>query len=190
MLRLRFGIAFLVLGGMLAFFGWQEWQLSSSASATPQDMTVPALLARGPDGNPHVRLHDYVLGEQWEYWQTDDSNQWDTVYIPAFPQGGEHSAGAAKVIVVTGHARTEEQLAAFRARGTLTGVVKTAADLDEDQKKLMLADYPATDFSKSVIFQEGRQPMETGTLVLMLGGGVGLVLLGGVLLLSGFVRTQ
>jgi hypothetical protein len=112
------------------------------------------------------------------------------VYLPAFPQGGEHSAGAAKVIVITNHAKNQEALDAFRTRATLTGVVKSAADLGEDEKKLLLEDYPGTDFNKSLLLQEGRQPMASGTLVLMLGGGVGLVLLGGVLLLSGFVRTQ
>jgi len=67
--RLRLGIAGLVLGGMLLFAGFREWQLGAAASAQPEDLTLEQLIARGPDGNPNVRLHDFQLGDPASPWQ-------------------------------------------------------------------------------------------------------------------------
>jgi drug/metabolite transporter (DMT)-like permease len=190
-LNFRLAIGLLAIGGLLAYFGYQEWKLASASSAGPQDLTVEELLARGPDGNPHVRLKNFKLGEQWEYYQYEDANDWSCVYVPALPKGSNAAAaGAGKVIVVTNHARNEQEFATLRTRATLTGTVVSAKDLGDDYKQPLAADYPGTDFDKSVLLQEGRQPSSQDTLVLMLGGGVGLVVGGGGLLAYSFTGNS
>jgi hypothetical protein len=191
MLKFRLAIGLLAIGGMLLYFGYQEWRLSSASSAGPQDLTVEELLARGPEGNPHVRLKNFKLGEQWEYYQYEDANDWSCVYVPALPKGSNAaSAGSAKVIVITNHARNEQEFATLRTRTTLTGTVVSAKDLGADYKQLLAADYPGTDFDKSVLLQEGRQPSSQDTLLMMLGGGVGLLVVGGGLLVYSFTGNS
>jgi hypothetical protein len=191
MMRLRFGIALVVLGGMLAYFGYREFSLASTASAAPQDLTLEQLAARGPGGNPNVRLHDFTLGKDFIPYCEDGGSRWSAVYIPALPQSTDRKVGVpAKVIVLTNSVRNEDQLEGFRARATIQGLVSNdVIDLDPEDKEELAASYPGTDFNKCVIVHEGRQPTEGTTVLLMLGGGVGLALVGVMLLGSFFLRS-
>jgi hypothetical protein len=189
-LPLRLALGAFLLGGMLLFFGYQEWTLASASSAAPQDLTVDALLARGVEGNSHVRLHDFVLGENFEFTQYEHSADTDVVYIPALPKAADKRAAAAKVIVITNHARNEKEFDQFRARATLSGIVLSGKDLEPEFKRSIAEDYPGTDFNKSILLQEGREPKQASTLVLMIGGGVGLLVVGAGLLSFTFSRKD
>ena len=191
--RLRLGIIGLVLGGMLLFGGFREWQLGSGASAQPEDITLEALIARGPDGNPNVRIRDFTLGENYVYF-TDDSNiYWTSVLIPAVPSSkGDQAAHVLvpKVIVKTTHVPSEDKLDGLRARTQLQGLaINRIESLGSEEKEMLAKDYPGIDFAKCIIFEEGRQPSDGSMLFLMGGGGLALVLVGGWLLLYNFNRT-
>ncbi len=191
--RLRLGIAGLVLGGMLLFVGFHEWQLGSAASAQPEDLTLQQLIARGPQGNPNVRLRDFMLGDNFAYFTDDTGTYWKRVLVPAVPPTmGEQSAHVLipKVIVKTTHVANEDQLDALHARTQLEGlVVNRIESLGKDERDLLIQDYPGIDFERCIIFEEGRKPSD-GTMIFLMGcGGLALLLGGGGLLLYNSSRT-
>ena len=191
--RLRLGIAGLVLGGMLLFGGFQEWRLGAAASTTPDDLTLEALIARGPDGNPNVRVSDFMLGDNYVYFTDDSGFRWDNVLIPAVPKSmGEQSAHVLnpQVIVKTAHVASEDDLDTLRSRTKMQGlVINRIEELGSDEKDLLRKDYPGLDFNKCLILEEGRQPSEFTKVFLMSGGGMALLFGGGWLLLYNFSRT-
>ncbi len=191
--RLRLGVAGLVLGGMLLFVGFHEWQLGSAASAQPEDLTLQQLIARGPQGNPNVRLRDFMLGDNFAYFTDDTGTYWKRVLVPAVPPTmGEQSAHVLipKVIVKTTHVANENQLDALHARTQLEGlVVNRIESLGKDERDLLIQDYPGIDFERCIIFEVGRKPSD-GTMIFLMGaGGLALLLGGGGLLLYNSSRT-
>ena len=191
--RLRLGIAGLVLGGMLLFAGFREWQLGSAASAKPEDLTLEQLIARGPDGNPNVCVRDFVLGDNFAYFTSDSGTFWTRVLVPAVPNTmGEQSAHVLipRVIVKSTHVANEDQLDALHARTQLQGLVVNRIEaLGQDERDLLVQDYPGIDFDKCIILEEGRETSNGAMLFLMAGGGLALLLGGGGLLLYNFNRT-
>jgi hypothetical protein len=192
--RLRLGIAGLVLGGMLLFGGFREWQLGATASAQPEDVTLEQLIARGPDAQPHVRISDFVLGDNYVYFEDDSGIYWQSVLIPAVPNNkGDQAAHVLipQVIVKTKHVTKEDELPSFRARARLEGmVINRIEGIGGEEKQILAKDYPGINFEKCIILEEGRQPSAGGMLFLMGGGGLALVLVGGWLLLYNFNRTS
>ncbi|HVS35299.1 MAG TPA: hypothetical protein VMS17_06925 [Gemmataceae bacterium] len=191
--RLRLGITGLVLGGMLLFFGFHEWQLGTAASAQPEDLTLEALIARGPNGNPNIRVRDFMLGDNFTYFTDDTGTYWTDVLVPAVPKTmGEQSAHVLipKVIVRCKHVANEDQLDQLYGRTQLEGmVVNRIESLGSDEKNFLLKDYPDIDFDTCIILEEGRKPSNSAMLFLMGGGGLALLLGGGWLLLYNFNRT-
>jgi hypothetical protein len=191
--RLRLGIAGLVLGGMLLFAGFREWQLGSASSAQPEDLTLEALIARGPDGNANVRVSDFVLGDNYVYFTDESGIYWTSILVPAMPKTmGDQSSHVLipKVIVKSKHVANEDQLDALHARVQLQGmVINRIEELGSEEKEILLKDYPGIDFTKCIILEEGRQPSDSAMLFLMGGGGLALLLGGGGLLLYNSSRT-
>jgi len=192
--RLRLGIVGLVTGGMLLFAGAREWQLGSTASAQPDDVSLEELVARGPDAQPHVRVRDFVLGDNYVYFEDDTGSYWTDVLIPAVSSKmGDQASHVLipQVIVKTKHISNEDQLSALRARARLEGMVVNRIEaLGSEEKDILAKDYPGINFDKCIILEEGREPSQGAMLFLMGGGGLALVLVGGWLLLYNFTRTS
>ena len=75
--RLRLGIFGLFCGGMLLIAGYRRngsW--GRPPPATPEELTLEALIARGPDGNPNVRVRDFVLGDNYAFCSDDSGSCW------------------------------------------------------------------------------------------------------------------
>ena len=191
--RLRLGIVILVLGCIMMFYGYKEWRLCTAASTTPDDITLEALIARGPDGNPNVRVSDFMLGDNFVYFTDDSGLRWTNVLIPAVPKTmGEQSAHVLnpQVIVKTAHVASEDDVDTLRSRPKVQGlVINRIEELGSEEKEMLRQDYPGLDFNKCIILEEGRQPSEFIKVFLMGGGGLALLFGGGWLLLSNFTRT-
>jgi hypothetical protein len=191
--RLRLGIVVLVLGCTLLFYGFKEWRLGAVASTTPEDLTLEALIARGPDGNPNVRVSDFMLGDNYVYFTDDSGFRWTNVLIPAMPKTmGEQSAHVLnpQVIVKTAHAASEDDVDTLRSRTKMQGlVINRIEELGSEEKDMLRQDYPGLEFNKCLILEEGRQPSEFTKIFLMGGGGLALLFGGGWLLLYNFSRT-
>src|SRR2546425_13130993 len=88
----RILLVIIVLGAMLAWFGYQEWRLAGAASPTPAKITCAQLESSGPGENAHVILTDFILcptGFVYQGTQGNDSH-WTTIWIPAVPIDGDY----------------------------------------------------------------------------------------------------
>ncbi len=192
--RLRLGIAGLVLGGMLLFAGYHEWQLGSGASSQPQELTLQQLIDRGPDGNANVRVSDFTLGDNFAYFSDHSDVYWTRVLIPAVPNTmGEQAAHVLipKVIVKSTHVHDDNEMDAIHERTQLQGlVINRIESLSKDERGILAQDYPGIDFDHCIILEEGRTPSNGSMLFLMGGGGLALLLVGGGLLMSNFNRAS
>ena len=161
---------------------------------TPEDLTLEALIARGPDGNPNVRVSDFMLGDNFVYFTDDSGYRWTSVLIPAVPKTmGEQSA---HVLNPQGHRQEHARRHRRRAGGRCAAarkmqglVINRIEELGTEEKDMLLQDYPGMDFNKCLILEEGRQPSEFAKVFLMSGGGLALLFGGGWLLLYNFTRT-
>jgi len=163
----------------LLFCGAREWRLGSAASGRPDDLSLAALLERGPDGNPHVRIHDFVFGQNFEYFTDPSGASWESVLVPAFPNtmGGQSDhVLVPKLVVKSRHVSNETQVDRLLSRTQLEGmVVNRTEGLDADEAGVLRDDYPGIDAERCIILEEGRQPSDGG-MVFLMGGGIALAL--------------
>jgi hypothetical protein len=181
----------LIAGGIVGLLGWQQRTLLQQGSATPQQIRLADLTARGPGDNIHVTVTDFVFGEQ--YVVEKKGSRWNRVWIPMFPaeqQGG----GDIKVLMKTFHIADEGQLAGFYGKQTLTGVITNSIhSLGSGETEELKKAYPGADLSSVWIVEEGREfPTEAGvTRMLVIGGGLlALGVLSGLTLLIGKLRSR
>jgi hypothetical protein len=180
------GVTVLVIGGLLVFAGFQEKSLADVASAAPEEISLAALIARGPDGNPNLIITDFVLCENYVF-QTKNGI-WQTAWVPAVPVQADNQAGGGRppvvhALIMTTHAKSQAQLYQRCGQARL-GVLMTNRinSLSGDVRNLLTQSYPGTDFSRCLILQEGREVAGHSKLVLLLGSGIILVLVALVLL--------
>jgi hypothetical protein len=200
-IRIRIAIVMLIAGGALLVYGFYEWQLSSGASAKPEEISLRDLIARGPKGNPNIILKDFEFSGDYvhEYDEKRGPNSaWTKVWIPVFPAGtvpqppppGQPGGVPAnqeqlkiRALVYSTKVHNEPELEAMCNRPTLRGMVtNTVQSLGADEKKHLQQDHPGTDFTNCLIIEEGREPASAGVLILIFGGG-GALLLGALALL-------
>lgn len=189
--RLRLGGALLIFGVMLLIAGVREWQLGIASSAAPEDVTLEALIARGPDGNPNVRVSDFALGD--DYLAISDYHDfWQSVLIPAMPKTmGEQSAHVLtpKVIVKSTIIKSDDGIQSLGSRVRLQGmVINRIEELGREEKSQLLELYPGLDFSKCIILEESRQPSDFNKVFFMGAGGLAMLLGGGWTLMSNLMR--
>ena len=181
------------VGIFLIVEGIKEKSLASTASAAPEEITLAALIARGPDSNPNIILTDYMLGEGFIYKSRRGS--WSGAWVPAIPgKPGPERAGKPEIIkalIYTGQARNAEEVYQRcekpKLRGLLVNQIET---LQPDERTLLERSYPGTDFSNCLIIHEGREPAGTGKVLLMVGGGVLLVLAALAWFAAGFIKKS
>jgi hypothetical protein len=183
----RLGIALIVLGGVVGYFGVQELRLAAAASPTPEAISLKELIDRGPDGNAHVSLRDYDLLED-ELVPSDDS---DKIYVPVVPAGsaaeGKVQPGDIKAIIVSSHVPDADDLHLLAP--PLKGMVVNWIDpISSDDRDLLKENLPGIDLKNCVIIEEGRAPKGAAHLLLFGVGCVGLVGLGAVLIVGGLIR--
>jgi hypothetical protein len=187
----RLGLIMAIGGGVLGYFGLQEYRLASSASATPEEITLKNLIARGPEGNPHVRVKEFLPCQNFIYESTDNSTVWNKVWIPVIVLdlsnpvlGGEQlKPNKVQALIKSSRIKTEREIeTVMKPEGVQATVTNKIESLGSEEQKKLQESYPGTDFSKCLILEEGRQPASSSKVLLMGGGGLAL-LVGGLLIL-------
>jgi hypothetical protein len=133
-----------------------------AASATPEEMTLAALLERGPGGNPHVRVRDFVAGEQYVEVGGADSVLRDA-YVPIWPEGRPGRAAVVKTNAIS---------AQFSFGGPVEGMV--SASLPADVRRKLAGQYPGTTFT-GMVLDSGARPEAVGAGVWQLLLGIALI---------------
>jgi hypothetical protein len=188
---IRVGIGLLVACGVLGYLSVKEWRLSRSSSATPEEITLKALVARGPHGNPNIILTEYFPCPNFVCQEGKYGKDWTTVWVPVLPLDqavvqlpqGPNTISNFQAIIISTNAKNEAEMTARLVQPKLRSMVMNELrSLGSEEKKLLAQNYPNTDFSKCLIIEEGREPAGSGKLLLMAGGG-GLAGVGGVVVL-------
>jgi hypothetical protein len=196
---IRVGIGLLVLCGVLGFMGVREWGLSRSSSSVPEEITLKALIARGPRGNPNIVLTEFIPCANFVYESGKHGESWTKVWVPALPleQGiaqlkqGPNTVTDFQAIIISTSAKNEAEMNARLLQPRLRAMVMNEIhSLGSEEKKLLAQSYPNTDFSKCLIIEEGREPYGSGKLLLMGGRSVLAGIAGGVVLVLGIARRK
>ena len=91
MIRLK--LAVIVIGGVMAFFGFQEYRVSSGAGDRPLDVELEEISAGSDMDNPYIKIGKHVCVNeeavsQYEQDASGNSNassKVDFTYIPLIP---------------------------------------------------------------------------------------------------------
>jgi hypothetical protein len=195
-MALRVGFFFAALGVVLIGIGVMEMVRNRGASATPEEITLKQLIARGTEGNPNVAIRDFRLGDNFVYETKGTSTRWNKVCIPIVPADeaprgpGPFRPTNVRAILMSFNAHNEGEVAALRGRTRLEALVNRIGSLDKEEKKLLEQSYPGTDFSQCIILLEGRKPFSGVVIGGMLGGGALMLLVGGGILGYAFVQWR
>jgi hypothetical protein len=196
---LRISIVLIVLGCALGFYTYQEGGLAVNASTQAETIALKDLIARGPNGNPHIVLTNFELDENIVCSTKDNSTTWEEVWVPLHPEdddgqapGKAPKAVAVQALLFSKHCRNADEL---RARcgnvEELHGmVINKIKGLGSEEQKQLASHYPGTDFGRCLIFEEGRSPAAWGVLLGLWAGSAALVVLGLLLLVVQFVRRR
>lgn len=200
MVRLK--LALIIGGGVLVFFGIQEWRLGSGCKAEAQKITCADLETRGPGDNAHVSLTDFFFSPKG-YVYTFDKNKpggsWKEVWIPAYRTGGDYhkacmeaaqsdkdlpAAPPVRILVKSSHVSNEAGLVALGEKETITGVlINKIESMGSEERDLLKGSYPGSNLESCYILEEGRTPSGTGALMGYFLGGLALMGVGGALFL-------
>ena len=202
----RIKIAFIVGGIMLAYLGYQEWQLSRAAGETPRTISCAELSENGPGDNAHIVLTDFLMCEQSFVYQAKKTDQrWNTVWVPVVPVNGEfHREVLAmltpdgklsgplpkpkeiKVLVKSTYVPNMAQLSALAKRKMMPGLVTNRIEsLGQKERQILAQSYPGIDFSRCWIVDHARKPAGFGKIAGLAVGGVFLSMLGGLWMFGG-----
>ena len=199
-------VMLLIIGGaMLAWHGYQEYELGQRMSPEAKVLTYGELASTGPGDNAHVKLTGHLLCPNgFVYQRRDAHGPWSTVYIPAVSANGRFAddlrqaillygtraidnlprPSGVRVIVKSAHVQNADQLDALASKASIEGVVvNTVESLGSKETALMAKMYPGTDLSKCWILEEGRQPTSPVAAMGFMGGGA-LMFIGGFVVVA------
>jgi hypothetical protein len=168
----------LFVGGMIGYFGWQEWTLFSSGSATPQSIRLADLAANGPGKNVHVTVTDYTFIPQVGIYE-EKNGVWQSAWFPLVVPGDPGKA----IIIKNSKVKNDNQVTAYieaasrsqSVTGIITNSIRSLGTEETGKLKNML---PGVDVSKTLVLEEGRSFPSSGFVFGLLGGGALLILVG------------
>ena len=194
----RIGIILLVVSCILGFTTYKEWRLVRASSGDPEEITLKALIVRGPKGNPNIILTEFYACDNIVYEEARHSKNWAKVWVPIIPP--DEAALAEKrgvpsqniqAIILSTHAKDGQQLEVVLGKPKIRAMVTNEIQsLGSKEKSLLRQTYGGTDMDKWIIIEEGREPAGSNKLFLMGGGSGVLGVAGAVLLLLGLVRKK
>jgi hypothetical protein len=210
-LTLRLALSMAIGGAAVAFFGYQEYTVSSGASEIPVHCELRDLETGSELPDNHLEI-----GEHWAIFSTwvgsgeYNSDQLDYIYYPIvseespynqawdnllarygdneIPESEYPSLKSLAVLVKTKKYKREGAIPQeWEKVGSVTGlVINDIESLGPEEKRLLLQSYPELSLQNVLILEEDREPKSVIT-------AVGTILLGGVLIVAGsgvFVRSR
>jgi hypothetical protein len=192
-----FAFVLFVLFSILTFASISEGLIALQCSAQPEDFSLKDLLARGREGNPHVRVGGFAVCDKYVHKTNNKSPGWTQVWIPVVPVeeaiGGGRTAPTPekiKCLFFSTSISNARELESRLGREQVEGLVNTRTTIGGDVRRLLQDAYPGTDLDKCLIFQEGRAPFSRGLLCSMAAGAVISLLAAGVLFVIGIVKAR
>jgi hypothetical protein len=187
----RLPIGLLVGGIALLIWGFKEKSLSDASSQVPETISLQQLIARGADGNPNIVLTNYRLCDNYVYEGPGSGStvigSWTKIFVPIVPPDGDPFTKNPQALIHSTRVKKVEDFAMLQTTQLRGMVTNRITSLDSKERNLLLQVYPNINFDRCIIFQEGREPKGSDTILLILLGGGGLTVAGGLLALKNFV---
>jgi hypothetical protein len=149
---------------------WQEWQIYSTGSPTPADVSLDALTTNGAGGNVHVHVTEVQFSPAYVVQLKD--HQWYRALVPVL------SAGRVRAVVRTHEGTDPAQLGNLCSRPDVTGIVtNNLYSLEPEYVLTLQTSHPGVDFYSLPVIEEGRTFPTNKQLWLLTGAAAGFVTL-------------
>ena len=184
---MRFLFAIVILSGTFAFLGGRDLWLASKASIEPDKLTAAQLIARGADGNPHVEISEFFIGDNFVY--QEEAGRWKTVWLPVGPvEDVDQPMTTVKAVIKSYKAKSDADIMSLAATPALRGMVMNhIQSLGGDEKRILTESYPGTNAKDVLIFEVGKDPAQMkklggtflglGIVGLLVSAGIGIVVI-------------
>ncbi|MCE9548264.1 MAG: hypothetical protein K8T25_22555 [Planctomycetia bacterium] len=178
------GPAIAFIGVAVIYWGISERRLAETASAEPEAIRLADLIARGPEGNPHILLTEIEMCDNFVYQKREKSETWSKVWIPIVPKGSaqnprDPSDPVSAILLSERVSNASEIDTKLSKQPQLQGMVTNLIDrLHYSEQRLLERSYPGTDFTKCIIFEEGRTPAGPLKVYSLWAAGGVLILVG------------
>jgi hypothetical protein len=196
MFRIKLIIA--VLGGIIVFWGVQEFRVSQGASAEPVAADLAALESGQEPPNlhmqlgPHLALYPALVYEvtQSKYASGDPgptakvNHCYYPIISPNHPVvASEEPNAQLEQFAVLVRSKRFKTIADIpddsREEASISGlVVNRVQSLDKEERKLILESFPSVNLDKVLLLEDGRRPASLAKSGGMIGGGLLLGLIG------------
>lgn len=148
----------LITGGI----AWRAWQVYSTGTPTPVDVSLADLSTDGVGGNLHVHVTDLRFGP--DYIAESRYGSWTCVWVPVLFQG------RVRAVVKTSHVKDEGQLRALCSQpdvaGILTNDLRSLGSAEFNQLKER---YPGVNFYALPVVEEAQTFPTAGRIWRMTG---------------------
>lgn len=195
----RFGFLLLIAGGMMIYFSFLDRSLDEKASATPEPIALAKLIERGPEGNPHVEVKEFALGENF-VTEVEGGNQdhFQRVWLPVIPlQPGQPrgnfvpAGGGIQAILKSSALKNEAAVNQLAGTTSIKGmVINTIEKLSGEERNLLAQKYPGTDFDRCLIIQHNRTPQSAAFRMWLLAGGVVVLVCGCLFFIMAYAKHK
>lgn len=161
-MRLRYVLMVfpLMLAGLCAVFGIQEYALSARSSQQPEETSLRDLIKRGPGGNPNIILKDFSIFEDYVYEKR--FGEWKRVWVPIIPTGSDDvalSKRAIRAFLYSEDLRNDKEVRQRFGKAKLRCMVNPEAPKPGIIGSILIEkSYPGTKSSDCIIIEEGKEP--------------------------------
>jgi len=206
----RIKLILIIAGGALAYFGFQEFQVSSGTTPEPVNVELAEIEAGSADtSNAHMVIgRHYPAFFELIYWGEEGTDKVDYVYYPILsethpfvvkinalfekypeeiPEEEVPEVGSFSVLVKSKRYKTVDEIpGGFEPVQLIQGLaINKISSLNDDEAQLMRESFPNYNPDDVLVLEEGRAPAGAGKKYGMMGGGVLIALVGLMLFFVG-----
>lgn len=157
-LKRRIGILGLlaILGTVLIYHGIRKLNETARSSQMPQEMTLADLIARGPQGNPYVRITGYRACNTFVEVRKKNHFQGDA-YVAIVPADPNQSAGGEAIgpVVIV---KTDSLEAQWDFPDSAIEGMVTDESLNSQAKEKLVQQYPALRLGNVMVIEKDSGP--------------------------------
>jgi hypothetical protein len=149
-----------VISGILLIQRAGDAKKIGQASKEPEDITLAKLIARGPEGNAHVRVSDLAFDKQYLAHSESTNGVESIKYIWVVARvPGEAPGTPVRALVKNTRVSSQTDADQFLGSPVIKGIVVNKIDRpDEENLKLLRGAYPGLDPDKVVMVEADREP--------------------------------
>ncbi len=160
----------LILAGILVtilalVFSQTARRFEPYISADPEDISLQNLLARGIDGNPHVRVREFFFAKEFVFATKPKSHplddpMWKYVLLPIYPTNQPQDGQSLQAIIKHQDLGSQVQVSRYgESTSSIRGkVIRKVSSLGSRDIELLTKAFPGRNFSSVLLIEANREP--------------------------------